>query len=169
MTNPISAQPLDRGICPYCGSILFNDPAHIRPREKSCRLDFLASPADQEQQIWLGHTFLIVTPSGRQVCLPATSLIYLGRRDEENNLYPHIDFTQDDSAMYGVSRRHAFIHQSDDGICIEDVGSANGTFVNGQRMRPFKPFPLHHGDVVQLGQFELRIAFWHEKTVIRPH
>ncbi|HEY9621697.1 MAG TPA: SPFH domain-containing protein [Crinalium sp.] len=35
-----------------------------------------------------------------------------------------------------------------------DVGSSNGTLLNGQRLAPNQPFPLHSGDVVKMGSDE---------------
>jgi pSer/pThr/pTyr-binding forkhead associated (FHA) protein len=49
-----------------------------------------------------------------------------------------------------ISRRHAVIRPSDDGIEIEDLGSRNGTFVNGARIE--SATPLAGGDTVKLGQ-----------------
>lgn len=34
----------------------------------------------------------------------------------------------------GISRQHARLSPADDGVMVEDLGSANGTFVNGQRI-----------------------------------
>ena len=34
-----------------------------------------------------------------------------------------------------VSRRHAQVKPTQDGLAVEDLGSANGTFVNGQRVQ----------------------------------
>ncbi|MFO0951703.1 MAG: ATP-binding protein [Isosphaeraceae bacterium] len=48
-----------------------------------------------------------------------------------------------------VSRRHAEVRRVEDGYRIVDLGSANGTFVNGQ---PVDTAPLRSGDRVQLGQ-----------------
>jgi signal transduction histidine kinase len=48
-----------------------------------------------------------------------------------------------------VSRRHAELRLEREGYRIVDLGSANGTFVNGQ---PIDQTPLHSGDRVQLGQ-----------------
>jgi signal transduction histidine kinase/pSer/pThr/pTyr-binding forkhead associated (FHA) protein len=48
-----------------------------------------------------------------------------------------------------VSRRHAEFRHSRDGYRLIDVGSANGTFVNGQ---PIKDMLLRPGDQVQIGQ-----------------
>lgn len=49
-----------------------------------------------------------------------------------------------------LSRRHARINLQD-GLClIEDMGSTNGTFVNGTRI--VRPTALRHGDLLILGQ-----------------
>jgi pSer/pThr/pTyr-binding forkhead associated (FHA) protein len=48
-----------------------------------------------------------------------------------------------------VSRRHARVIRAQVGTAIEDLGSANGVYVNG-RLSPGIT-PLHPGDVVQLG------------------
>jgi len=52
-----------------------------------------------------------------------------------------------------VSREHARLLQAD-GLYIEDLGSRNGTFVNGQRVQRAR---VHPGDRVRLGATELRI------------
>jgi signal transduction histidine kinase len=48
-----------------------------------------------------------------------------------------------------VSRRHAEFRQTPQGYRLIDVGSANGTFVNGQ---PIKDVLLQPGDQIQIGQ-----------------
>jgi signal transduction histidine kinase len=48
-----------------------------------------------------------------------------------------------------VSRRHAEFRQTSDGYRVTDIGSANGTFVNGQSI---KDVLLRPGDQVQIGQ-----------------
>jgi ABC-type multidrug transport system ATPase subunit/pSer/pThr/pTyr-binding forkhead associated (FHA) protein len=49
-----------------------------------------------------------------------------------------------------VSRRHVCISQRDEGWVIEDLGSSNGTFVNGQRLTQ-EPRILKTGDQIRLG------------------
>ncbi len=48
-----------------------------------------------------------------------------------------------------VSRLHATIHRSDDGFCIRDRNSSNGTFVNGEAVRARE---LNGGDQIQIGR-----------------
>jgi pSer/pThr/pTyr-binding forkhead associated (FHA) protein/tetratricopeptide (TPR) repeat protein len=54
-----------------------------------------------------------------------------------------------------VSRKHAEIVRSTKGVLIRDLGSANGTFLNGERVTEA---PLSPGDVLRFGIVELRYA-----------
>ena len=49
---------------------------------------------------------------------------------------------------HGVSRRHARIFQTETDFVIEDLGSSNGTYVDGV---PIVSCVLHGGDSVQIG------------------
>jgi hypothetical protein len=54
-----------------------------------------------------------------------------------------------------VSRRHALLVVSRDGVTIEDLQSRNGVVVNGQRIT--SKTPLHAGDKVVIGSQELTL------------
>jgi pSer/pThr/pTyr-binding forkhead associated (FHA) protein len=54
-----------------------------------------------------------------------------------------------------VSRKHARIMTHDDQITIEDLGSTNGTFINGQKV---KHSALEEGDRVLIGTSLLRVV-----------
>jgi pSer/pThr/pTyr-binding forkhead associated (FHA) protein len=53
-----------------------------------------------------------------------------------------------------ASGQHARIESQRDGVWILDLGSTNGTFVNGERVEGRRQ--LHRGDLVQIGNTELR-------------
>ena len=56
-----------------------------------------------------------------------------------------------------LSRRHAVVRRSADGtLTIEDLGSTNGTFVNGERLS--EPRSLTAGDLVQIGDTTLEVT-----------
>ena len=55
-----------------------------------------------------------------------------------------------------VSRRHAEIHQVDDELAIEDLGSKNGTFVNERRVSGI--VPIAPGDRIRFGNTVWRLA-----------
>ncbi len=50
-----------------------------------------------------------------------------------------------------VSRRHAVIAWDGQRCSVTDLASSNGTFVNGNRIPPHTPYPLHSGDRLRLG------------------
>jgi hypothetical protein len=54
-----------------------------------------------------------------------------------------------------ASAQHARIDALPDGVWIEDLGSTNGTFVNGARVTSRRL--LQPGDVVRVGETELRL------------
>jgi pSer/pThr/pTyr-binding forkhead associated (FHA) protein len=53
-----------------------------------------------------------------------------------------------------ASAHHAKIEPRRDGVWLEDVGSTNGTYVNGARIG--KPRRLTPGDVIRVGSTDLR-------------
>jgi pSer/pThr/pTyr-binding forkhead associated (FHA) protein len=54
-----------------------------------------------------------------------------------------------------ASAQHARFEARRDGLWVEDVGSTNGTFVNGARVTT--PRRLTRGDVVRVGQTDFRV------------
>ena len=70
-----------------------------------------------------------------------------------------LDLTPYQAGALGVSRRHASIRFSEDDCLLEDMGSTNGTWVNGNRLTAYSPYPLQNGDVVRLGQLILFVYF----------
>jgi len=59
-----------------------------------------------------------------------------------------------------ISRSHARITPAAEpgSYVIEDAGSSNGTFVNGERIAPGQPRPLHTGDVINVGPIKFVFA-----------
>lgn len=55
----------------------------------------------------------------------------------------------------GVSRKHARISRVGQALSLVDLGSKNGTFLNGERV---DVAALHHGDQIQLGPVTLRFV-----------
>jgi hypothetical protein len=54
-----------------------------------------------------------------------------------------------------ASAQHARFESKRDGLWVEDIGSTNGTFVNGARVTT--PRRLTKGDVVRVGQTDFRV------------
>jgi hypothetical protein len=89
--------------------------------------------------------FIIKGPSGVEKSYPMRQLaVTIGRSD-------HCDISVKDSSMSG---RHAEIRKLDGEIKVRDLGSANGIFLNGERIEEAE---LFDGDVLRLGQTSLRV------------
>ncbi|MDX6398590.1 MAG: hypothetical protein QOJ43_1998 [Gaiellaceae bacterium] len=54
-----------------------------------------------------------------------------------------------------ASAQHARFESRRDGLWVEDIGSTNGTFVNGARVTT--PRRLTKGDIVRVGQTDFRV------------
>jgi pSer/pThr/pTyr-binding forkhead associated (FHA) protein len=79
--------------------------------------------------------------------VPIASRISLGR-DPENSIV-----LEDVMA----SRRHAVIQKIKNEYFLEDLGSTNGTFLNGQPVPPGKYLKLEPADIVRIGRTELSL------------
>lgn len=55
-----------------------------------------------------------------------------------------------------VSRKHALVRKTEDGWAVSDLGSGNGTIVNGEQIAEEQP--LAPGDVITLGDSEFQFA-----------
>lgn len=55
-----------------------------------------------------------------------------------------------------VSRSHVWVRRRGDGVEVTDLGSANGTYVNGTRVRA--PTLMQDSDVLRIGQIHLKLA-----------
>ncbi len=57
----------------------------------------------------------------------------------------------------GVSRQHALIRIEGTSAFLMDLDSTNGTYLNGQRLRPRRQHLLYSGDLIRFGGLEVRI------------
>ena len=59
----------------------------------------------------------------------------------------------------GLSRRHAVIRWTEHGYELLDLGSANGTWLNDERLVPQKYYPMTSGSHVRLGSMRLFVLY----------
>ena len=64
----------------------------------------------------------------------------------------------------GVSRRHALLRVEEEGVFLEDLGSRNGSTVNGRGVPP-GGVPIRVGDELSLGPARLRLEGIHPEDV----
>ena len=164
-------------VCPVCGEPRPNGTARFCD---NCRYDFLTaqpfsaappspplsdlppsdlpvSAAPPPARHW--DLRALVDPSLRQPNDPAPSdsrerrfpldLVdhLVGRRSDKDDIHPEIVITDP-----GISRRHLRLLRAADGaLSVLDLGSTNGTKLNGAALEPNVPTPLATGDELALG------------------
>ena len=87
--------------------------------------------------------------------IPERLELIVGRSDPQSNSFPEVDLGPYGGLDLGVSRRHFRLSRMGDQFYIEDLGSVNGTVINGQRLTPHNQHPLRAGDRIALGKMEL--------------
>lgn len=78
----------------------------------------------------------------------------MGRRSPADGVYPDVDLTDFDHDSY-ISRRHAQIIKDGNSYYFEDLGSSNGSYLNGEFITKGARQLLKNGDLLKLGKTEL--------------
>lgn len=106
---------------------------------------------------WVIEFRIVGTASTMQVHVKDEMLI--GRADTDGLTTPDIDLADFGAFTHGVSRRHAMIRVRDQRLYLQDLGSTNGTMLNGVLCDPDQEHRLRHGDELMLGQLRLQMLF----------
>lgn len=99
--------------------------------------------------------------TGQVLPLSARTEFTLGRISEGQPIMPDIDLSPYQAYAAGVSRLHAVIKRDGARLILMDIGSANGTYVNGKRLSPNIEQIISHGDIVALGKMKMQILVKH--------
>lgn len=156
--------------CPHCG-------AHVDPHDATCgRCGGVIAVSAQTTQLTRrplafpldpsgscvfapeASAILQVLPSGTCITLTLKQPIILGRGESKarQNL---LDLSEFGALDHGVSRLHCRLERHGDRLTVTDLGSANGTYVNGEPLHPHHIHLLRHGDKLILGTLHLLVSF----------
>lgn len=169
------AQPVDNMIvCPHCHkqNYRYNFLCHgcgnlldVPPQEKQTRmLPDAVAPGVKADYFDNNSTLVMRVRGGNKAFqIEAEALLggqTLGRNTEGHPQQATINLERQNAELLGVSRRHARLcydprHKV---IRIQDLGSANGTYINSQRLHPQEVRVLRHGDRLRLGKLELGVT-----------
>ena len=129
----------DSAYCEECGEKLFmaSDPMASLPAEEGMDSEAMASVSIENMVFPLGRTYNS-----------------MGRRSPADGVYPDVDLTDFDHDSY-ISRRHAQIIKDGNSYYFEDLGSSNGSYLNGEFITKGARQLLKSGDLLKLGKTEL--------------
>ena len=122
--------------------------------------NFEHSPKDDRHQAFDdSHAWgsLHLLDTGQVIPLSVKNEFTMGRISEGQPIMPDIDLSPYQAYAAGVSRLHAVIKRIANRIIFIDLGSANGTYINGKRLAPNVEQVLNHGDIIALGKLKLQV------------
>lgn len=115
------------------------------------RLFYRAMPKVQTSPHTPIAACLWATFSGRRFSLPTWGEVIVGRSDPVVGFVPDIDLKDEGDSALVVARRHVKISARSGRHYVEDMGSANGTKLNGVRLGVGERGLLEPGDHLWLG------------------
>ncbi|GED95982.1 FHA domain-containing protein [Gordonia crocea] len=89
---------------------------------------------------------LRLTVGSRTITIADGETVGLGRSPD----YPHADLFAPESGFDNVSRIHAALRYAGGRVYVTDLGSSNGTFVNGTRIESGAEYEVHPGQALRL-------------------
>jgi hypothetical protein len=110
---------------------------------------------NRTSQAWIS---LHMLDSGQILPVSERMEFTMGRVSENQPIMPDVDLSPFKAFDCGVSRLHAVIRNNGGNTIIMDLGSSNGTYINGTRIVPNIEQPLRHGDIVALGKLKMQIV-----------
>jgi hypothetical protein len=114
-------------------------------------------PAAMSQTPLNNWVTLHLLDTGQVLPLAERNEFTLGRISEGQPIMPDIDLSPYQAYARGVSRLHAVLKREASHVFLMDLGSSNGTFVNGKRLTPNIDHAIANGDVVALGKLKIQI------------
>jgi hypothetical protein len=112
--------------------------------------------------VFLGKSaMLALRIKGRQepIHVEITGRCVIGRVHPRSDERPDLDLNKYGAFFHGVSREHVAITKDGNLLQIEDLGSTNGTYLNGMKLFPHQPRMLRDGDELCLGHLVMRVHF----------
>lgn len=97
--------------------------------------------------------FLVGHPRTNTVGVDVRQELTIGRGGGEKVI--GLDLSAHHAVQQGVSREHAALIPTVDGLLVCDLGSKNGTWVNGDYLEPGRRHQLTPGDQIELGLLRL--------------
>jgi len=139
-------------VCIECGQLLMDDLDATRP----------LNPPSNRQTI---HTLVFqIGDDQLSISLKMAERLILGRQSNHMTDSPDLDLARFKAAEHGISRIHATLECNEVGVYLMDLGSRNGTFVNGQALAAFSPCYLAHGDQLRFGKLTVTLALITEEN-----
>lgn len=126
------------------------------PGRSESQLNTSRNNISNELYIW--RIVFQVLNNATEIAASVRNPLVLGRADPATGSRPEIDLTAAGGQDLGVSRIHAIIIPTDEGLCVIDLDTPNGTSINGQRLVSGRRYRLRSGDRLELGSLKMMVS-----------
>jgi DNA-binding response OmpR family regulator len=136
-------------------------PDAIRTRRLPNVTPFHVVPPEKQRR---GVVMFVQNHENDPITLTGQQAVSFGRQEGTDSLgsKTHIDLSRYGAATYGVSRVHMFLHCEDGQFYIEDVGSRNHTYINGEMIPAYEYTSVHNGDEIRLGNLRMYLYLFED-------
>ncbi len=156
---------IEAQICPFCGAPAGDtlQDITIGSISMTARLNELASALverpDRVPTTLVGKQAAIyVEDASMPLIIDLSERVTLGRRSpRDTGISPTIALNRFDAFNRGISRIHVALYYENDTVLLVDEYSTNGTWVNGRKIEPMQPTPLHNGDEIRLARLRMML------------
>ncbi len=101
--------------------------------------------------------FEVHMPPPNVIGVDVKGLATIGRGSPAYRYQPDCNLAPFEAERHGVSRWHAVLIPAKDALHLIDLGSTNGTWVNGVYLPPGERHPLAKGDRLEFGMLALTV------------
>lgn len=141
-------------LLPETGELRDLHPAQtLRPRYLAAMADTPLGPIPWRLRLQISG------PNHTTLGLELKPQLILGRSKSPDGPQPDLDLAPYGGEQGGVSRRHAQIIFDGESLFLEDLGSTNGTRLNGYRLQAGEQYRLRDGDELLLGSLRILLRF----------
>jgi pSer/pThr/pTyr-binding forkhead associated (FHA) protein len=155
--------PPDATHCPQCGTPIAPGTVEIDPMTEEAPLP--PAPTRAIKRATTNSLFapdasvlLRFMPLGETLTLPMRKPLMMGRAFDVD-VEKVLDLTDYGGEEHGVSRQHCQLQRRGAKLMVMDLGSTNGTFLNGKQLPPHKEIKIGHGDRLILGTMHILVLF----------
>jgi len=146
-------------MCEQCGALLDEEDAAFQTIVSRQNIN-LESVKPETTNKLSEEGKLVLHIEEKSITLSVKKIFILGRKTPDKSSGSLVNLTPFDAYKKGVSRNHAQIRLGDDGyLKVTDLGSNNGTFINGKKITHLQPHTLHNGDKLRLSELVIHIQY----------
>ena len=163
---PVCKNKNERGAvaCSYCGALLDEYPtsaaATTRNTDDHTNVPIVIGEQPLEASAPADGIAVYIEGTAKPVFLSTDGEFVIGRKtDKQEALGSILDLSDFGGFAMGISRQHVIIRKAEGGYEAVDLSSVNGTWLNDERLIPYRYYPFASGSQLRVGRMRLLVLY----------